>query len=76
MTNMTELNGASAIKLVRKSAFRADQFDSVSPEAKKIIDSAKPEQILALTITRNSPLKVAAAKVFDRDVFEEILSSK
>jgi len=72
---MTE-NGMSAIKLVKKSAFREDAFESVSPKAKAVIMAATDDQILALTITRNSPLKVADAKIFNKSVFEEILSSK
>ena len=73
-----ELNETSAIKLVKKSAFREDAFDSVDPKAKAVISAAGADQILTLTITRtrNSPLKVAEARIFDKEVFEQILSSK
>ena len=54
---MTTNESVSAIKLVRKSAFRRDAFSSIDPEAEKVIESAKPDQILALTITNlTSPL--------------------
>lgn len=73
---MVANEGVSAIKLVKKSAFRRDAFESVDPEASKVIESALPDQILALTITRNSPLKVAQARLFDKSLFESILSAK
>lgn len=70
------MDGISTVKLVRKSAFKGDAFESVDSEALKVIESAEEHQILALTITRNSPLKIAKAEIFDRAVFEKILSSK
>ena len=73
---MTNFGETSAIKLVKKSAFREDAFENIEPKARAVIDGAGEDQILALTITRNSPLKIADDKVFDRRVFEEILSSK
>lgn len=73
---METKNGMSAIKLVKKSAFREDVFKTIEKRAKKVIDSARADQILALTITRSSPLKVADAKIFNRDVFESILSDE
>ena len=76
MNYMAETNETSAIKLVKKSAFREDAFDSVDSKAKAVISAAGADQILALTITRNSPLKVAEARIFDKEVFEQILSSK
>ena len=71
---MTTNESVSAIKLVRKSAFRRDAFSSIDPEAEKVIESAKPDQILALTITKNSLLKVAQARIFDKNLFESILA--
>lgn len=67
---------AIAIKLVKKSAFQADVFENVDTRAKRVIDSASPDQILALTITRDSPLRVADARIFTREVFESILSGR
>ena len=70
---MATNESVSAIKLVRKNAFRRDAFSSIDPEAEKVIESARPDQILALTIT-NSPLKVAQARIFDKNLFESILA--
>ncbi len=66
----------SAIKLVRKSAFREDAFTSIDAKAKAVIEAAQEDQILALTITHSSPLRVAEAQIFDRELFENMLSSK
>lgn len=73
---MKNTNDISAIKLVKKSAFRADAFENINPRAQEVIDSAGADQILALTITRGSPLVLADARIFNRDVFESILSGR
>lgn len=64
-----------AIKLVKKSTFRERVFKTIEKRAKKVIDSAQANQILALTIT-SPPLRVADARIFNRDVFESILSDE
>lgn len=68
--------GAAAIKLVKKSAFSQDSFGEVADEAAKVIRGAKDDDILALTITFNSPLKVVKAVVFDRSSFNDLLALK
>lgn len=70
------MNSMRAIKLVKKGAFREGVFETIDEKAKVVIDSAQADQLLALTITRSSPLRVVDARIFNREVFESILSEK
>lgn len=72
---MNELSAGSAIKLVKKAVFKEDAFTNIKADARKVINEAQPNDILALTITANSPLNIIQAKIFNRKVFDEILAS-
>lgn len=65
-------NSTSAIKLVKKNTFREGVFKNIDERAKRVIDSAQANQILALTI-KSSPLRISDARIFDREAFELIL---
>ncbi len=60
---------------MRKSRFKtiANQFKEISPEAQKIIDSAKDSDILKITMSFNTPtLKVDVVEIFDEDKFVQL----
>ena len=61
--------------LVRRDQFRKEAFRKVSAAADKVIQKAKASDVLALTVTMNSPLKVVSACLYDESVFESILKS-
>lgn len=58
--------------LVRKDKFDKANFNEIAPKAETEIARAKSDELLALYITVNSPLKVVDAKIYNRDVFESI----
>lgn len=64
----------SEVEFMRRSRFDRikDKFSEVSPEARKVIDKAKSDDILALTITFNSPIKVIEAELFDDKKFIDL----
>ena len=62
------------VTLMRRDRFEPKMFRHISPSAKRIIDSAKEKDVLALTITAKSPLEVKDAKIYTREVFNEIIS--
>lgn len=59
--------------LMMREDFVASKFKTITEGAKKVIESAKPDQLLAITITMNSPFSVIDAKLYNFGVFEEIL---
>lgn len=59
--------------LVRKDRFDPTSFKEIAPEANKEIAKATNAQLLALDITMNSPFKVVGAKIYSREVFDNIL---
>jgi hypothetical protein len=73
--NMNEFGVGSTIKLVKKAVFKEDAFTNIKADARKVINEAQPNDILALTITANSPLNIIQARIFTRRVFDEILAS-
>lgn len=60
-------------KLVRADKLNRKLFDVIDKDAEKVIISAKPQQLLLLRITMNSPLKLIEAKPFDKTAFEALL---
>lgn len=59
--------------LVRKDKFDPSNFKKIASKAKKEIAGAKPHDLLALSITINSPLTVVEAKIYNKDVFDGML---
>ncbi len=72
--NTVEVPHGSSIKLVKKSTFRTEAFSNIESGARAVIDSAKDGDILALTLTVNSPLKIIQARIFNRDSFDDLLA--
>jgi len=63
-----------ALKLVRKDGIVESNFKGISGDAKKIIDNAKPDALLVLTIQNNSPeLSITRAEPYTEQVFNDIL---
>ena len=63
------------IEFMKKSRFDGlkTRFKSVSPKAQTIIDAARPDDVLSLTLEFNSPtLTVVEAEVFDDKKFIEL----
>lgn len=69
------MSEVSTVKLVRKDTFKEDAFESISDSARKTIQNAQDSDILALTITMNSPLKITNAEIFNRALFDKMLAS-
>lgn len=61
--------------LVRKDKYDPSNFETIVPDAEAEIKRAKSNDLLALDITMNSPLRVVKAKIYDRSVFEGILKA-
>ena len=57
--------------LLRKDEFRSVNFTHVDKDAQVVIDQAKPEELLVLTI--DSSFKVVVAQIYTFEVFEDIL---
>jgi hypothetical protein len=60
------------MEFVRKSQLDTSQVTIENPETRRIIEEAKPEDILGLTITINSPVKIVDAQVVNDDSFAEL----
>ncbi len=62
------------MEFMRKSRFETlkDKFNEISTSAQGVIASAKPTDILKLSLTFNSPVKVIEAEVFDEEKFIEL----
>ena len=62
-------------EFMRKSRFKnmEKKFSEVTPEALKIIDAAKDTDILSLTLSFNSPVKVLNAEIVNDDKFIEFV---
>ena len=66
-----------AFKLIKKGEFSAENFQKIEPEAGKVINDAKPDDLLVLTITNNSPtFTVKKAAPFTEEEFDKILSEE
>lgn len=61
--------------LVRKDRFEPRNFADIAIAAETEIAKAEPNELLALTITMNSPIKVVDAKIYNRDVFDSIIKN-
>lgn len=64
----------SEMEFMRKSRFEKirDKFSDVTPESDEVIKNAKSDDILALTLTFNSPIKVIKAEIFDDRKFIDL----
>jgi hypothetical protein len=69
-----EENVETKMEFMRKSRFDSirKKFDNISPEAEEIIKVAQPNDILKLSLTFNSPIKVVEAEIFDEKKFAEL----
>jgi len=69
-----EFEGDSQIEFMRKNRFEKikSKFSSVSEDANEVIAKAKPTDILALTLTFNSPVKIIKAELFDEKKFVDL----
>ncbi|MGC8479863.1 MAG: hypothetical protein ACP5M9_04345 [Candidatus Micrarchaeia archaeon] len=65
--------GFEIVKLVKAEKVDFKLFSNVDKRARKVIGSSKPNQLLLLRITMNSPLSLVEAKLFDKIVFEDLL---
>ncbi len=72
--NESEDEIESEIEFMRKLRFDKirDKFSDVSPKADEVIKNANPDDILALTLTFNSPIKVIKAEIFDDKKFIDL----
>jgi len=66
----------TTVKLVRKDKLNLEAFTDIAGTAKKAIDEASDKDVLAITITMDSPLKLVDAKKFDMATFDMILAEK
>lgn len=75
MKDVCQDQDATDLEYMRKSRFDKirDKFSDVEPAADAIIKEAKPEDILALTLSFNTPVKVVKAEVWDEKRFAEEL---
>jgi hypothetical protein len=71
---MTEENINEKTEFMRRSRFETirNKFQEISPTANEVIASARQEDILRLSMTFNSPVKVLDAEVFDEKKFLEL----
>lgn len=62
------------MEFMRKSRFETikDKFHEIAPAASEAIDKANDNDILKLSLTFNSPVKVLEAEVFDEEKFIEL----
>lgn len=62
------------MEFMRKSRFETikDKFHEITPAASEAIDKANDNDILKLSLTFNSPVKVLEAEVFDEEKFIEL----
>lgn len=62
------------LEFMRKQRFEElrSKFKEISPDAEEVISKAQPNDILKLSLTFNSPVKVVTAEVFDENKFIEL----
>jgi hypothetical protein len=62
------------MEFMRKSRFESikDKFHEIAPAASEAIDKANNDDILRLSLTFNSPVKVLEAEVFNEEKFIEL----
>ncbi len=62
------------LKLVRRNTLNESNFKEIDSTAKVVISNAKPDDLLVLTITNNSPtLSIKKAEPFTPEAFDRIL---
>lgn len=71
---MENTNETFKMEFMRRSRFDSikNQFNEISVDAKKVIDLAKPTDILKLSLTFVGLLKVTEAEIFDEEKFIEL----
>jgi hypothetical protein len=71
---MSNENSTSRTEFMRKSRFESlrSKFRDINTEANSIINSANNDDILKLSLTFNSPVRVVEAEVFDESKFIEL----
>lgn len=66
-----EDNITSKLEFMKRSRFETikDKFNEIAPSASSIIDKADNDDILKLSLTFNSPVKVIEAEIFNKEKF-------
>ena len=58
---------------MRKEEINMDSFREIYPAAETAIKNAENTDVIALTITMNSPLKLVGAKKVTPQVFQDLI---